>query len=104
MLAQVNIADEFYAGGGSAFRDLTGVGRLVSLGVRFVFVAAGIIVIFFVIFGGYSLIAGAGNNDPRQTGQGKQALTAAVVGFVIIFVSYWIVLFIQTATGIIILY
>lgn len=103
-LAQVDIGNTFFGGGASPqLRTLTGVGGLVSLALRIAFVAAGILVLFFIIFGGYSLIASAGTNNPEQAARGKQAATAAVIGFAIVFCAYWIVQLIEALTGVTIL-
>jgi hypothetical protein len=100
-IAQVDIGDVFFGRGENPeLRQITGVGDLVSLGVRIAFVIAGLLVLFFIIFGGYSIIAGAGSDNPEQAARGKQAATAAVIGFVILFASYWIVQLIQAITGI----
>jgi len=104
LLSQINIGDTFYGSGQNPqFRSLTGVGGLVSLALRIAFVAAGILVLFFVIVGGYSLIASAGTNNPEQAARGKQATTAAVIGFIIVFCAFWIVQLIEALTGVTIL-
>ena len=54
----------------------------------------------FVDFGGFSIIMGAGQGDAKKTGQGKKAATSAVVGFLVIFASYWIIQIIQIITGV----
>ena len=49
------------------------------------------------------MVMGAGRDNPEQAAKGKQAATAAVIGFIIIFASYWIIQLIQLLTGITIL-
>jgi hypothetical protein len=79
--------------------QLTGVGTLISLIINASFVIAGIIILFMFILGGISLIAGAGSGDSKRTGQGKQAVTYAVIGFIVVFTAYWIVKLIESLTG-----
>lgn len=87
----------------SPFQDLTDVGTLTSRVVANALVIAGFLLLVLLIFGGFSMIMGAGSNNPDQASSGRKAATAAVAGFVIIFVAYWIVQIIQTLTGISIL-
>lgn len=63
-----------------------------------VFVAAGLILLVYLIAGGFMVITAA--NDPDQAKKGQQAMTNAIMGFLIIFASYWIIQIIQVVTGI----
>lgn len=65
------------------------VGDVVSGIIPFVFAFAGIGLLIMLIIGGFSLLTSAG--DAKKLEQGKQTLTYALVGFLIIFVAYWIV-------------
>jgi len=40
------------------------------------------------------------SGDEKEAEQGKNAITAAVIGFVIIFAAYWIVQIIEFITGV----
>lgn len=79
---------------------LTGVSKLVSLIINASFVIAGVIVLFMFILGGMSMISGAGSSDSKKTAQGKQALTSAVIGFIVIFTAYWIVRLVELFLGV----
>lgn len=98
-LALVDIGKSF----GSPFGQTKGLADLVSVILSNALVIAGIIFLFLLIFGGISMIAGAGRDNPEQAAKGKQAATAAVTGFIIIFAAYWIILIIEAATGLAIL-
>ncbi len=37
------------------------------------------------------MIASAGKSDPQQLEQAQKTLTSAVIGFIVVFASYWIV-------------
>ena len=91
----VNIGSEF----GSPFGQNYGFGDLVSIILSNALVVAGIILLFLLIFGGISMIMGAGQDNPEQAAKGKQATTSAVIGFIIIFAAYWIIQIIETITG-----
>ncbi|MBU0570373.1 hypothetical protein KKB40_06405 [Patescibacteria group bacterium] len=97
-IAQVDIGNSFF-GGSHFLRDLTGVGMLVSIFVSNAIVVAGIILLFLLIFGGIGMMAGAGGKNPQKLAQGKQAVTAAVIGFIIIITAYWIVMIVGRMTG-----
>lgn len=100
LLAQVSIEDKFGApitvpGGGG-----TDVGTIVSNLLLGAYALAGIILIFGFIFAGISLIKGAGSGTPETTAKGKKALQYAIIGFVIVFTSYWIIQIIEVILGV----
>jgi len=94
LLAQVNIATEF-----PPAQKFATPGVLISILLKNVYVLAGILLFVLLIFGGFSIIMGAGQGDAKKAGQGKKVATAAAVGFLIIFASYWIIQVIQVITG-----
>ncbi|MFC1625591.1 hypothetical protein ACFL1Q_00915 [Patescibacteria group bacterium] len=99
-LADVTIGDTFLGSGGNIFKEVTGVGELVSLIIQIAFIVAGLAILVFFILGGIGIIAGAGSNDPQKIEKGKQSATSALIGFVVVFVAYWIVQLIELWTGI----
>lgn len=74
------------------------LGDYVSLFLRVAFVSAGLIMLLMAIFGGLSMISGAGNDNPKSVSQGKQAISSAIIGILIIFVAYWIIRIIELMT------
>lgn len=74
-------------------------GALVTVIIRNAFVLAGIMSFLILVFGGFSVIMGAGAGDTKQLEKGKQAITGAVAGLLIVVTSYWIVQIIETITG-----
>lgn len=74
-------------------------GAIVNVVVRNAFVLAGIISFLILVFGGFSVIMGAGAGDTKQLEKGKQAITGAVVGLLVVVTSYWIVQIIEKVTG-----
>lgn len=75
-------------------------GDLVSVVVRNAFVLAGIMSFLLLVFGGFSVIMGAGAGDTKQLEKGKQTITGAVTGLIIVVTSYWIVQIIEKITGV----
>ena len=96
MLTQINIGEKF----GSPFGQTQTIGNLISVVSQAAFALAGVIFIFLLVFGGISMIAGAGNQNPEQTGKGRQAVTSAVIGLVVVFAAYWIVRLIEEILGV----
>lgn len=95
-LAQVNIGEQFKP----PFTELSQTGSFVSAVISTLYILAGVILLILIILGGLGMIMGAGQSDPQKTAQGKKAVTTAVVGFLIIFASYWIIQLIELLTGV----
>lgn len=64
------------------------LGEIISKFVPYVFGAAGIILFFYFIWGGFSWMMAKG--DPKATAAARETITKAVVGFAIIFTAYWL--------------
>lgn len=83
--------------GGSGVKTLEGfpsfkfanLAEVISRAIPFVFAFAGIGLLLMLLNGGFTLLTSAG--DPKKLESGKQTLTYALVGFLIIFVAYWLV-------------
>ena len=83
----------------SPFGQTKSLGDLVSLILEGSFAIAGVLLLFLIIFAGFSMIAGAGSNNPEQSAKGKKAATAAVIGFAIVFGAYLIIQLIELLLG-----
>lgn len=99
-----NIGQEFFRNGvtgpiQSPFLELSGVGSVVSLLLNAAFIVSGLILLFFFIMGGIGMIGSAGQNDPQKAEQARKTITSAIIGFVIVFTSYWIVKLIGQLIG-----
>lgn len=94
-----DIGTEFKVNNESGIRTIGTVGGIVTNLLKNVYVLAGIILFILLIVGGLSFIMGAGEENPEKAKKGKQAITAALIGFVIIFCSFWIIRIIEIITG-----
>ena len=66
------------------------VGILISdIFRQYVFYAAGIALLVYLVMGGFQLMVSRG--DPKAVEGGKGKITNALIGFIIVFISYWIV-------------
>lgn len=81
---------------GATFPTLS---SLVSIILNNSLTFAGILLLVLLIFGGISLILGAGANDPKKAEQGRKTVTSALVGFLVVFLAYFIIQIIEIITG-----
>lgn len=100
MVYAVNIGEQFKFGERGIEQVFPTLGKLISTLLPNLYILAGVIFLILLIFGGLSLIMAAGGGDAQKAEQGKKAVTAAIVGFLIIFASWWIIQLIETITGI----
>lgn len=71
-------------------KNLTDV---VSVLLPYVFALAGLMLFGAIIWSGFQYLTSGG--DPKKTAEAKGCLTSAVVGFLIIFLSWWIIQILQ---------
>lgn len=74
------------------------VGTLINNVLPNVYVAAGLILFFMILFGGFTIISNAGNADKIK--DGTKTITSAIIGLLVLFASYWIIQIIQVITGV----
>jgi hypothetical protein len=73
----------------SLFQGELTIGSIVSRIVPLLFLIAGISLLIMIVVSGFTFLTSGG--DPKKMEQGKNQLTYAVVGFVIIFAAFWLV-------------
>ncbi|MBM3283188.1 hypothetical protein FJY90_02945 [Candidatus Gottesmanbacteria bacterium] len=73
-------------GGGDKFTNLA---SLVNNAVPYVFSISGIVLLLYLVWGGFNYLTSMG--DPKKAESAKGKITNAIIGFVIIFVAYWLV-------------
>ena len=85
---------------GFLFTGNVGIGAILSNAIPLVIGLAGLGLLLMIISAGYTFMTSAG--DAKKMEQGKQQLTFAIVGFLIVFGAYWLVqiLGIMFGTGI----
>ena len=65
------------------------LGTVIEKSLPWIFGLAGIALLLYLIYGGFHLMTSGGEPKAMQEAKGK--ITNALVGFIIIFVAYWIV-------------
>lgn len=76
------------------------LGEIISNILPNIYILAGVILFFLLVGGGLMFIVGTGQENPEGAAKGGKAITAALIGFLIIFASYWIIQIIKIITGI----
>lgn len=93
----INPSLPLIGGGRKPFGNLASVfinlGDVVSALLPYVYVIAGLILFGFLVIGGFGLLTSAGNPDSVKKAQSK--ITSALIGFIIIFLSYWLAQILQ---------
>ena len=98
----VDIGTTFFGhGSGNPLLSLAGVGTLVNSLVNNIFVIAGVVLLFVIIYAGTAMVTGAG--DPQSFERAKSILTAGIIGFVLVIAAWLIVRIVETSTGVTIL-
>lgn len=91
----VDLGQEY--GVSSRFSSL---GEVVSVLLSNAYYLAGLLILFLLILGGASIIIGAGSGDSNRVEKGKKAVMGAVIGFGVVFLSWFFVKIIETITGV----
>jgi hypothetical protein len=78
------------------WKNLT-IAGIISALLPYIFVLAGLALLLMLIFGGFQLMTSAG--DPKGMEAGKNRVMYAIIGFLIIFVSFWLVQILQVIFG-----
>lgn len=93
--AQVPIGEKF----GAPLKKTEDVGNLVSVLISNAYILAGVLFLVLLLIGGFTVMTSAGAGNPEQAAKGWKIISAAFIGFLIIFVSYWIIQLIQLIVG-----
>ncbi len=67
----------------------TNLASVVNNAVPILFAFSGIALFIYFVWGGFDYLTSMG--DPKKAEQGKNKITNAVVGFIIMFVAFWVV-------------
>jgi hypothetical protein len=73
----------------SRFVITTTIGEIIAKATPWIFTIAGMLLLIYLIFGGIQLMLSQG--DPKNAQAAKAHITNALIGFIIIFIAYWIV-------------
>lgn len=96
-MAGFNLGDKLLFQGDAAGSTYTNAGDLINAILPNVYVAAGLILFFMFVLGGFNVISGA--SDSHKMEEGKKTITFAIMGLLVVFGSYWIIQIVQVVTG-----
>lgn len=83
--------------GGTVDVNNTDLGSVITSIIPYLFGAAGIMLLIYLILAGFQFMTSRG--DPKATQAAQSKITNAVIGFVIIFSSYLIVRLVEQLLG-----
>jgi hypothetical protein len=86
-----------YEGTGFRFENQT-VGGIISQLLTFIYPAAGLILLAMLIWGGITLMTAANNPGKAKTGYNR--MIYALIGFLIVFVSYFVLQLVEVLLGV----
>jgi len=73
-------------------------GGIITEVLAYAFPIAGMILFVMILWAGFEMLAGATSSKSKEAGQ--QRITAAVIGFMLLFVSYWLTRLVGLVFGI----
>lgn len=74
------------------------IGEIIGKITPWIYAAIGLVLLVYLIMGGFQFMMSGG--DPKASEAAKKKITNAVIGFVIVFISYWIVIVLGEVLGI----
>ena len=73
------------------------LGDIVSALLVYIFPLAGLLLLVYLIFAGFQYMTSGG--DPKKIEMAKQRLTSGIIGFIVVFISYWLVQLVAKVLG-----
>jgi len=86
-----------YGETGFKFENAT-LGTIIGTLLPYIYVAAGLVLLLMLITGGIGLMTSAGNPDKSKAAFGR--ISGALIGFLIIFISYIVALLVEQVLGV----
>jgi len=83
---------------GFTYEGNTQIGPLLGNLIPYIFAFAGMIMFVMFIMAGFTLLTAVGNKE--KVAKGSAMMTSSIIGFVIIFVAYWIMQLLEMILGI----
>ncbi len=96
--AEVKIDEAFLVGDNPS--PFTTLASLVNHLYKAMLIFGGVLIFFLMVIGGFQYVMGAGQERSDQVEKGKKAITWSVIGFLLLFTSYWIIQILKLVTGI----
>lgn len=88
-IAQVNFNQLQTSFGSNALSASPTIGDVVGKLLLYIYAIGGMALLVYLVIGGFKLMTSSG--DPKAIDEAKKAITHALIGFVVLFVAYWII-------------
>src|SRR5471030_1986648 len=75
-------------GGSTKAAQFSTPGGVITEVLAYAFPVAGMILFVMILWGGFEMVAGASSSKGKDAG--KQRITASLIGFLLLFVAYWL--------------
>ena len=102
-MLQVNIGQKYLLNGRSVDSVFPTTGSLFSVILFNAYAFISLVLPILLLFGGFTFIMSAGKGDSGSTEKAGKAIGAALAGFAIVFLSYFIIQVVEIITGLSIL-
>lgn len=79
-------------------KNPTSIGDVINDILPYIYSLAGIVLLLLLISGGIGLMTAAG--DPKKVESSQKRITSAIIGVIIIFISFFVVQFLSRLLGI----
>lgn len=99
--ATFDILNNAIFGNSGPAADLTTPRGIISRLIPYLFTFAGLILFIMILWGGFEMLSGAASAKNQEAG--KQRITAAIIGFFLLFCSYWLAQLVELVLGVSIL-
>lgn len=77
-------------GAGNAGKvEFASLASVVTKALSYLFPIAGLFLFMYLVWGGFNYLLSMG--DPKKAEAGKNKITSAIIGFLLIFAAYWLV-------------
>ena len=81
------------------FGKTQGIADFVSIILSNAVALAAFILFLLLVGGGIMIIASAGSGNKEGVGRGQKAVSSALIGFIIVFIAYWIIKIVELMFG-----
>lgn len=90
---------DVYPDSGTFFRIESSLtfGTILTALNQYVFPLAGLLLLIYLLYGGFQYLTSGG--DPQKTNSAKRIITHALIGFIIVFLAFWIVQIVARILG-----
>lgn len=95
----VSIADDLNIGTGTIGNVYPSLSVLINVILKNSLTIIGTLLLILLLIGGIQFIMSAGSDDPKKAQAAKTMITDAIIGFIVVLSTFFIVQIVQVITG-----